>query len=85
MLLVARVARTSCEAAAEQCGRPGGGRRAAESLACDVTDPDAGERIAAAAAERFGPVDVLVNNAGTARVARPRRRARTRTGRRPGT
>jgi 3-oxoacyl-[acyl-carrier protein] reductase len=68
VLLVARGAER-LQAAAEQCrvaAAEGGGH--AESLACDVTDPDAGERIAAAAAERFGPVDVLVNNAGTARV-----------------
>ena len=56
-------------------GALGGGRGASARagaggptpLACDVTDPDAGERMRAAAAERFGPVDVLVNNAGTAR------------------
>ena len=39
----------------------------------DVTAPDAGERIVAAATERFGQLDVLVNNAGTAQLARPRR------------
>jgi 3-oxoacyl-[acyl-carrier protein] reductase len=38
------------------------------TLALDVTDPDAGERMAAACAERFGAVDVLVNNAGTSRM-----------------
>jgi 3-oxoacyl-[acyl-carrier protein] reductase len=36
-------------------------------LALDVTAPDAGERIAAHCEQRFGRVDVLVNNAGTAR------------------
>jgi len=50
-------AATECEAA--------GGRAAA--LACDVTDPDAGERMLAAAREALGEPDVLVNNAGSAR------------------
>ena len=39
-----------------------------ESLALDVTEPDAGERAVAECVERFGSVDVLVNNAGTSRV-----------------
>jgi 3-oxoacyl-[acyl-carrier protein] reductase len=42
-----------------------GGR--AEALALDVTDDDAGARMLAAAEESFGTLDVLVNNAGTAR------------------
>jgi 3-oxoacyl-[acyl-carrier protein] reductase len=37
----------------------------ADSLALDVTEPDAGERAVAACLERFGAVDALVNNAGT--------------------
>lgn len=37
------------------------------SLAADVTAPDAGERTVAAARERLGGLDVLVNNAGTSR------------------
>jgi 3-oxoacyl-[acyl-carrier protein] reductase len=37
-------------------------------LACDVTEPDAGERILAECLERFGRADVLVNNAGTSRA-----------------
>jgi 3-oxoacyl-[acyl-carrier protein] reductase len=37
----------------------------AEWLALDVTEPDAGERVVACAAEQMGRVDVLVNNAGT--------------------
>ncbi|HEU4600307.1 MAG TPA: SDR family oxidoreductase [Solirubrobacterales bacterium] len=41
-------------------------RGAAAALALDVTDEDAGERMLAAAAERFGSLDVLVNNAGRA-------------------
>lgn len=39
----------------------------AEVLALDVTATDAGERMLAAADERFGGLDVLVNNAGAAR------------------
>ena len=42
-----------------------GGR--AESLAADITDPDAAEGIVADATGRLGQLDVLVNNAGTAR------------------
>jgi 3-oxoacyl-[acyl-carrier protein] reductase len=40
----------------------------AAHLALDVTAPDAGERVLAAAEERFGALDVLVNNAGLAEV-----------------
>jgi 3-oxoacyl-[acyl-carrier protein] reductase len=63
VLLVAR-SEDELRAAAESCEKAGG--RAA-ALACDVTDRDAGERIASEARKHFGPVDVLVNNAGTAR------------------
>jgi 3-oxoacyl-[acyl-carrier protein] reductase len=35
----------------------------------DVTEPDAGERLVAECEARFGRVDVVVNNAGTTRVA----------------
>jgi 3-oxoacyl-[acyl-carrier protein] reductase len=63
VLLVARSADKLAEAARE-CGLVGG---RAEPLALDVTEPDAGERILAAAATSFGQLDVLVNNAGTAR------------------
>jgi len=63
VLLVARSAETLAEAA-RKCGLAGG---RAEPLALDVTEPDAGERILAAAAASFGQLDVLVNNAGTAR------------------
>ncbi len=45
-------------------GDESGGR--AEVLALDVTDDDAGERMLATARERFGGLDVLVNNAGSA-------------------
>ena len=39
----------------------------AGAFACDVTEPDAGARIVAEAERRFGQLDVLVNNAGTAK------------------
>jgi 3-oxoacyl-[acyl-carrier protein] reductase len=67
VLLVARNEERVVEAA-DQClaaGADAGG--AAESLACDVTEADAAARIAAAAEDRFGPPDVLVNNAGSAK------------------
>jgi 2-hydroxycyclohexanecarboxyl-CoA dehydrogenase len=38
----------------------------ATARTCDVTDHDAVSAMAASAAEEFGPVDVLVNNAGNA-------------------
>jgi NAD(P)-dependent dehydrogenase (short-subunit alcohol dehydrogenase family) len=60
VLLVARTAQ-DLESAREECGAD------AAVLACDVTDPDAGERMLAEARSRFGEPDVLVNNAGTAR------------------
>ena len=63
VLLVARTAEALAEAAGE-CAVAGG---EAEPLALDVTEPDSGERILAAAGDRFGQLDVLVNNAGTAR------------------
>jgi 3-oxoacyl-[acyl-carrier protein] reductase len=59
VLLVARNEENLSDAAAECKG--------ATTLALDVTAPDAGERIVAAATEAFGQLDVLVNNAGTAR------------------
>ncbi len=51
-------------AAAEDAAAAGG---RAEALLLDVTDADAAERMLAAAGERFGGLDVLVNNAGSAR------------------
>jgi 3-oxoacyl-[acyl-carrier protein] reductase len=45
-------------------GFPVGGK--ATTLRLDVTEPDAGERILAAASADFGALDVLVNNAGIA-------------------
>jgi 3-oxoacyl-[acyl-carrier protein] reductase len=63
VLLVARSAERLSDAVAE-CEQADG---RAEALALDVTDADAGERIVAAATESFGQLDVLVNNAGTAK------------------
>ena len=40
------------------------GEANAAALALDVTAPDAGERAVAACVQRFGRIDVLVNNAG---------------------
>ena len=67
VLLVARGADALAEAAEEagEAGAEAGGR--AGTLALDVTDEDAGERMLAAAKESFGALDVLVNNAGSAR------------------
>ena len=50
---------------AEEAGAAVGGR--ASHLALDITEEDAGERMLAEASERFGALDVLVNNAGTAK------------------
>ena len=50
--------------AVRECSGAGG---EAASLRCDVTEADAGTRIVAEAEERFGSLDVLVNNAGTAK------------------
>jgi 3-oxoacyl-[acyl-carrier protein] reductase len=61
VLLVARDADALAAAAAQL-------RHGAEVLAADVTDPGDDERIVEACAERFGAVDVLVNNAGTSFV-----------------
>ncbi len=47
-------------------GADAGGDGRVETLVLDVTAEDAGERMLAAATERFGALDVLVNNAGTA-------------------
>jgi 3-oxoacyl-[acyl-carrier protein] reductase len=61
VLLVGRSAE-ALDAVVAQCGE-----RAA-SIALDVTESDAPERVLAACRERFGAVDVLVNNAGTSAV-----------------
>ena len=66
VLLVARseerLAAAQEEASTASAGL--GGR--AETLALDVTDAGAGERMLAAATKHFGGLDVLVNNAGAA-------------------
>ena len=67
VLLVAR-SEDALLKAADECaaaGQEAGGR--AESLVADVTDPRAADLIAREAADRLGQLDVLVNNAGTAR------------------
>ena len=65
VLLVARSEERLITAAEEAAaGAEAGGR--AEALRLDVTADDAGERMLAAAQERFGGLDVLVNNAGAA-------------------
>ena len=67
VMLIARSEDRLVEAADEcaAAGEQAGGR--AESLVADITDPEAAERIVREANERLGQVDVLVNNAGTAR------------------
>jgi 3-oxoacyl-[acyl-carrier protein] reductase len=57
-----RLAAAREEAAA--AGVDAGGR--AEALVLDVTEADAGEQLLTTAVERFGALDVLVNNAGAA-------------------
>jgi 3-oxoacyl-[acyl-carrier protein] reductase len=66
VLLVARDEerlRDAADRASAAGGERGGG---VESLVLDVTAADAGAQVLAAAEERFGALDVLVNNAGTA-------------------
>ncbi len=62
LLLLGRDRETLADAA-ETCG-------GAEWLVVDVTATDAGERVVGACRERFGRLDVLINNAGTSN-ARP--------------
>ncbi|HEX4463801.1 MAG TPA: SDR family oxidoreductase [Solirubrobacterales bacterium] len=66
VLLVARNEDRLREAAeaARVAGADSGAR--AEALVLDITDEDAGERMLTAATDRFGALDVLVNNAGSA-------------------
>ena len=51
------------DAAVASCAALDGGR--AVGIALDVTEPDAGERLASAAEGAFGRVDFAVANAGT--------------------
>lgn len=67
VLLVARNREALVEAAKEAAGAGAEAGATAAILACDVTDNDAGERMVAEAGERFGAIEVLVNNAGAAR------------------
>jgi 3-oxoacyl-[acyl-carrier protein] reductase len=60
------------KAAVEECvraaaERKGGGESPVAAIALDVTEPDAGDRLADACEERLGSLDVVVNNAGTSR------------------
>jgi len=66
VLLVARDEERLSDAAGEAIATGAGHGGRAETLSLDVTAEDAGARMLAAAAERFGSLDVLVNNAGTA-------------------
>jgi 3-oxoacyl-[acyl-carrier protein] reductase len=67
VLLVARSEDQLAEAT-EECRRAGAASGGdARQLACDVTEIDAAARILAASEERFGQLDVVVNNAGTAK------------------
>jgi NAD(P)-dependent dehydrogenase (short-subunit alcohol dehydrogenase family) len=67
VLLVARSEELLAAAAGEAtaAGAERGGK--ATHLTLDITAADAGERMLAAATERFGALDVLVNNAGSAK------------------
>jgi 3-oxoacyl-[acyl-carrier protein] reductase len=63
VLLVARNEQR-LEAAAEEAAAAGG---TAAILSLDITGEDAGERMVAAANEKLGSLDVLINNAGSAK------------------
>ncbi|GAB37467.1 3-oxoacyl-ACP reductase FabG [Gordonia sputi] len=58
----------NAEAADKAAAQLGGSERAI-GVRCDVTDSDDVDALLAAAADAFGPVDVMVNNAGITRDA----------------
>ncbi|HEX6227914.1 MAG TPA: SDR family oxidoreductase [Solirubrobacterales bacterium] len=64
VLLVARNSERLTAAAEEAAGEGAG---EAATLSLDITAEEAGERMLAAAGEHFGGVEVLVNNAGSAK------------------
>jgi 3-oxoacyl-[acyl-carrier protein] reductase len=53
---------------ADALAQAAGESAANATLALDVTDPDAGQRLLDACLDAFGRIDVLVNNAGTSAV-----------------
>lgn len=67
VLLVARSEERLAAATEEAARAAEAAGGAAAALVLDVTAEDAGERMLAAAGERFGSLDVLVNNAGAAK------------------
>jgi 3-oxoacyl-[acyl-carrier protein] reductase len=67
VLLVARSEEALAAAAEEASGAGAATGGDAATLTLDITTDDAGERMLAAAEERFGSLDVLVNNAGAAK------------------
>lgn len=67
LALTYRSSAEACERVAAEV-RDRGGR--AVAVRADLAEPDAGERVAAAARQALGRVDVLVNNAGAMRVER---------------
>jgi 3-oxoacyl-[acyl-carrier protein] reductase len=64
VLLVAR-GEEGLREACEECAAAGG---RAELLAIDTTEPAAGERVVEECVNRFGAIDVLVNNSGTSSI-----------------
>ncbi|MFW0793539.1 3-oxoacyl-ACP reductase FabG [Gordonia sp. CPCC 205515] len=64
-VIVADIDGAAAEVAAKQLGGPD----VARGVRCDVTSADDVDAMLAAAADAFGPVDVMVNNAGITRDA----------------